>query len=168
LQRTDGTGIIYEDNDRLAVCGFETDGRKNMQVKQCEFCRMPHLGNRLCADCLLKLDEDFILVREYLYDHDGADIEEVSAETGVSKKTIFYLLKEERLLVGDENGRANSILTCESCKKPIHTGRMCTGCKKEVMTALQQSVSAVKVPKQVVYDDVEEVSIKGVAKLQLK
>jgi len=140
-----------------------------MQVRQCEFCRKPHLGNRLCSECLVKLDEDFILVREYLYDHDRAGIEEVSEATGVTRKSIFYLLREERLLVGDENGCANSILICESCKKPIHTGRLCPGCKKEVLTALHQSVSAARPLKPIAYDDeFEEQSIKGVAKLQLK
>jgi len=137
-----------------------------MGVKQCEFCRKPHLGNRLCSDCLQQLDEDFILVREYLYDNEGAGIEEVSEATGVSRRTIFYLLKEERLIVGDENGCVNSILTCESCKKPIATGRMCTACKNEVRSAIQESISSYKPPKKVSYDD-EEVSIKGMAKLQI-
>jgi len=138
-----------------------------MKAKQCEFCRRPHIGNKLCSDCLKKLDEDFILVREYLWEHNGAGIEEVHEATGVSRKSIFYLLREERLIVGDENGCANAILTCESCKQPINTGRLCAGCKKQVLTALHQSVAAVK-PSKSLYEEDEEVSIKGVAKLQVK
>jgi len=142
-----------------------------MQVKQCEFCRVPFqsVGGRVCNDCLKKLDEDFILVREYLYEHDRAGIEEVCEATGVSRKNIMYLLKEERLIVGDDDGNSGSILTCESCRKPISTGRMCAGCKKEVLTAIQQSVGGVvSKPKQAPREPVEEESIKGVAKLQLK
>jgi len=131
---------------------------------------MPYqsVGKKICSDCLQKLDEDFIVIREYLYDHDGAGIEEVSEATGVTRKTILHLLKEERLLVGDENGNGCGILTCESCRKPIRTGRMCANCKKEVLTAIQQSVSAVKPPKQSRREILEEESIRGVAKLQLK
>jgi len=142
------------------------------KVRQCDFCRVPYQshGNKLCAECLLELDQDFIKIREYLYDHEGAGIDEVSEATDVTRKTILHLLKEERLLVGDENGNANSLLTCESCKRPIHTGRMCVACKNEVMAAIQESigpVTPVRRPKR--YDEDNEIeNFKGVAKLQLK
>ena len=141
-----------------------------MDYKQCNFCRMPFqsLGNKLCGDCLVKLDEDFIKIRDYLYEHDRAGIEEVSEATGVSRKSIFYLLREERLLVGDENGDGVGILKCESCKKPIRTGRICAGCKQEVLTAIQRSSSGVKSPIQKTREVDEDESFKGVAKLQLK
>jgi len=115
----------------------------------------------------MKLDEDFILIREYLYDNDGAGAEEVSEATGVSRKTIIYLLKEERLLVGDKKGR--SILRCETCRKPINTGRICTNCKEEVQQAIQENISAVKAPRPVKAEEPEEEKpLKGVAKLQIK
>jgi len=142
-----------------------------MGFKQCEFCRKPYedMGKSVCGECLLKLDEDFIKIREYLYEHDSDGIEEVSEETGVPRKTIFYLLKEERLIVGDDNGSVNGILTCEACKRPIATGRMCGGCKKAVVKELNESVSSYSMPRRVVVqDDEEPESIKGVAKLQLK
>jgi len=117
----------------------------------------------------MKLDEDFIKIREYLYENDGAGVEEVSEETGVTKKTILFLLKEERLIVGDEGGNINGILNCESCRKPIHTGKLCKSCKNQVLSAIQESVGPVRRPKQIVKEDlVEEENIKGVAKLQLK
>ena len=96
-----------------------------MEVRQCDFCRAPYqsMGKKLCGDCLAQIDEDFISIREYLYDNDGAGIEEVHEATGVPRRTIMYLLKEERLIVGDENGKGCGFLTCESCKKPINTGR---------------------------------------------
>jgi len=125
-------------------------------------------GKKICGDCLLKLDEDFIEIREYLWEHDRAGIDEVSEATGVSRKSILYLLKEERLIVGDDDGYGGcGFLTCEACRKPISTGRMCKSCKKEVMSAIQESVASVSVPKRKP-EVVEEKSIKGVAKLQLK
>jgi len=141
-----------------------------MEIKQCDFCRRPHqtLGNRVCRECLIKLDEDMVKIRGYLYDHDRAGIEEVSNATGVTKKSIMYLLKEERLSIVEGDSGRDGVLTCESCKKPIDTGRMCASCKKDVMSAMQQSVSAVKLPKQETKKEEEEKSIKGSAKLQVK
>ena len=141
-----------------------------MEIRQCDFCRMPYqsLGNKICKDCLTKLDEDFIKIKEYLYENDGAGIEEVVEATGITKKAIMHLLKEERLIVGSDTGDIGAILKCESCKKPIRTGKMCADCKKEVMTVIQQNVSAVPLPKKKKEEDKEEVSIKGAAKLQLK
>jgi len=124
-------------------------------------------GGKVCKDCLQQFDEDFMKIKDYLYDNEGAGIEEVSEETGVSKKTIMYLLKEERLLVGDKDSDGGGFLTCELCKKPIRTGRMCYSCKKELTMELQQSISVVKAPKPK-KEETEEVSIKGVAKLQVK
>jgi len=125
------------------------------------------MGKGVCGECLLKLDQNFVDIREYLYDHEGAGIEEVSEETGVSRKAIFYLLKEERLIVGDENGCVNGILKCESCKRPIPTGRMCAGCKKEVIKTLNDSIRTVSLPRRVEEDELEE-ALRGVAKLQVK
>ena len=142
-----------------------------MQVRQCDFCRAPFqsVGNKICSDCLAQLDQDFIDIREYLYDHDGAGIEEVHEATGVPRKSIFHLLKEERLIVGDKNGDGCGLLMCESCRKPINTGRLCAGCKQEVMSAIQESYSPVPRPKKKpASDDMMQDNIKGVAKLQVK
>ena len=140
-----------------------------MQVRQCDFCRMPYqsYGNKICKDCLMQIDLDFFKVRDYLYEHEGAGIEEVADATGVSRKAIIYMLKEERLSVTDSNGGSGGYLTCESCKKPINSGRMCAGCKTEVLKALQPNAPAVK-PKPAPAPEQEEVSIKGMAKLQLQ
>ena len=140
-----------------------------MEVRQCEFCRMPYqsLGSRICNDCLAKLDEEFIMIREYLYENEGAGMEEVAEATGVPKKSIMYLLKEERLTVGSDDGDGGGLLTCESCKRPIRTGRMCGSCKNQVIADMQENVAVVKRPKQRT-EETEEVSIKAAAKLQLK
>ena len=144
-------------------------GVRKMEIRQCDFCRAPYQshGNKLCRECLIKLDEDFILIRDYLYEFEGAGIEEVSEATGVSRKTIMLLLKEERLIVTDDKGYSGGILKCETCRKPINTGRICASCRKEIQSAIQESVSVVKRPKRI-KEETNEESIKGVAKLQLK
>jgi len=141
-----------------------------MDVKQCDFCRVPFqsYGKRVCGDCLIKLDTAWFMIRDYLYEHDRAGIEEVSYATGVSKKAIMYLLKEERLLVGDENGDVGGFLKCEACKKPINTGRMCGSCKKQIISEMNESVSAISIPKKKEKEVEEEEAMDGVAKLSLK
>jgi len=114
------------------------------------------------------LDSAWFIIRDYLYENDRASIEEVSLATGVSKKYIMYLLKEERLLVGDEQGDVGGFLKCESCKKPINTGRMCKSCKNQIVSEMNESISAISIPKKKVKEVEEEESLDGVAKLQLK
>jgi len=114
------------------------------------------------------LDSAWFLIRDYLYEHGNAGIEEVSYATGISKKYIMYLLKEERLLVGDENGDVGGFLKCEACKKPIRTGRMCGSCKKQIISEMSESISAISIPKKKEKEVEEEESIDGVAKLSLK
>jgi len=140
-----------------------------MQVKQCDFCRMPFqsFGNKICKDCHMQIDLDFFKVRDYLYEHEGAGIEEVAEATGVPRKSIIFMLKEERLSVTDAKGGSGGYLKCESCKRPINTGRMCAACKNEVLKALQPNAPVSK-PKPLPKEELEEENFKGVAKLQLK
>ena len=85
-------------------------------------------GEKLCKRCSeKKVDDDFKKVRDYLYDHPGADISDVSEHTGVEEKIILKLLRQDRIEVVDEE---NSILKCKSCGKPIKSGRLCEECKK--------------------------------------
>jgi len=124
-------------------------------------------GSKICKDCLAQLDEDFLKIKDYLYEHDSAGIDEVAEETGVPRKSIMFLLKEERLTVGSDGDDGGGLLKCETCKKPIRTGRICKSCRNEVLAAIE-TVAPVKKPKQVTEEPEEEVSIKGAAKLQLK
>ena len=85
-----------------------------MDLKNCVECGRTFAskdGEKLCKRCLdKKVEDDFKKVRDYLYDHPGADISDVSEHTGVEEK--------------------NSILKCKSCGKPIKSGRLCEECKK--------------------------------------
>jgi len=139
-----------------------------MEIKQCDFCRKPHQNpsSKLCRDCHIKLDEDFIKIKEYLYENEGAGIDEVSYETGVPRAIILHLLKDERLTVGKDDSDGGGFLTCETCKKPIRTGRMCADCKKEVISAVQQNVGPVVIKKKP--EPVKEESLKGSAKINVK
>lgn len=120
-----------------------------MNIIQCVLCKKPFqsIGSKACPDCLKKLDEDFIIVRDYIYDNKHADIDKVSEDTGVSKQAILYLLKDGRLQF-DDLAAGGGVLFCEVCKKPINTGRMCKECKGRVAMTMQKNITGNKQPEQ--------------------
>ena len=134
-----------------------------MNIMQCTFCKKPFqsLGRKICPDCLEQIDKDFLVVRDYIYDNKQTDIDTVSDETGVSKQIILYLLREGRLILDDPKG-GGSALTCELCKKPINSGKLCKGCMENVASTMQKSYN--QRPSGANKDD----NFKGSAKLKNK
>jgi len=127
-------------------------------------CKKPFqtYGGKICGNCLERIDKDFIVVRDYIYEHKKADMDTIAEDTNVPKAIIMHLLKEGRLTIDDHDGDSG-ILFCEVCKKPINTGRMCRDCKDKVATTMQKNVTS-KPPASAMQHDSR--SIKGSAKLQ--
>ncbi|HRS20182.1 MAG TPA: MerR family transcriptional regulator, partial [Clostridia bacterium] len=75
-------------------------------------------------------ENEFKVVKEYIYDNPGATISEVSQETGVTVEKIMRFLREERLEIKSEN--CNLMLECERCGRAIKTGRFCENCKEQI------------------------------------
>jgi len=96
------------------------------------------LGGRICPECLNKIDQDFITVRDYIYDNPHSHMDKVSEETGVDKATILYLLKEGRLTLDSPD--SEGALVCDMCKKPISTGRLCKECKEKVTLTMNKNI----------------------------
>ena len=119
-----------------------------MNIIQCKMCKKPFhsIGGKICPECLHKIDQDFIIVRDYIYDNQGADIDTVAEETEVDKAVILHLLKEGRLTLSSTGSGGGSMLMCEVCRKPIYTGRMCEACKSNVTATMQKNVEANKPP----------------------
>ena len=117
-----------------------------MNIITCSMCKRPFqsVGGRICGDCLKKIDEDFITVRDYIYENKHSDVDKVSEETGVRKQTIIYLLKEGRLVIEGPEGDSGGVLHCEMCKKPISTGRLCKSCNDKVSKTINKSMDAMK------------------------
>ena len=113
-----------------------------MDIIQCSFCKKPFqtLGRKICNKCLEQMDKDFLVVRDYIYEHKQTNMDTVSEKTGVAKNTILYLLKEGRLVI-DDDGKGGGVLFCEACKKPINSGRLCRDCQGKVASKMQKSVS---------------------------
>lgn len=103
-----------------------------MELRTCKGCGRTFAAEddrTLCKRCYeANMDNDFKLVRDYLYEHPGSDIAKVASETGVSESVILKLLRQDRIEVVDE---VNSVLRCEKCGVSIKSGRFCDKCKKE-------------------------------------
>ncbi|MCX7923030.1 MAG: MerR family transcriptional regulator [Clostridia bacterium] len=87
-------------------------------------------GAPICPVCKEQDEEDFKRVKEYIYNHPGATISEVSTELEVSVEKIKTFLRDGRLEI--VNGEGNMILECEVCGKSIRTGRFCDECSKSL------------------------------------
>ncbi|MDR1619816.1 MAG: flagellar protein [Clostridiales bacterium] len=105
-------------------------------VRQCQECGklFVYREKPLCHACLSALDEMFLKVRDYIYDHEHAEVAEISRETQVPLKTIQRFLKEERLSLTT----AGDLVRCEVCGKPIACGRFCEGCKEVFKSAFTE------------------------------
>ena len=136
-----------------------------MNIIQCNFCKKPFqsYGGRTCSICLERIDRDFITVRDYIYENKHADMDTVSEETEVPKQIILHLLKEGRLIVDEPEGDSSGILSCEVCKKPINSGRMCKSCKDKVANTMQRNIS---IHKSGEYRKGAAADLKGAAKVK--
>jgi flagellar operon protein (TIGR03826 family) len=84
------------------------------------------VGQRtICPDCVREDDKSFDVIRDYLYDHPGAGVVEVSERTGIDEQLVLQFLRDGRLVLGQ--GVADS-LRCERCGAQIRTGRLCDRC----------------------------------------
>ncbi len=123
-----------------------------MATKQCARCRKLFnyfTGPPLCLECRNKDDDDYKIVKEYLYDNPGAKITDVSSATEVSVSKIRRFLKEGRLEIKDLE---NFFLECERCGVPIKSGRYCDKCKRELSTEMKSAINTAANNKAVTQD----------------
>ena len=118
------------------------------EIKYCRDCRRIFQytsGPVLCAVCRRIDEEEYDKVRTFLRDFPGANMKEVSDNTGVSPNKISRWLKEERLEVSAESPIA---LNSESCGIRIRSGRFCVDCSRnlarEMMNAGRELKNSLK------------------------
>lgn len=115
-----------------------------MDARNCRSCGIlfNYIGGvPICASCKKKLEDKFREVKDYLNEHPNATIVEVSEEMEVSVKQIKQWIREERLSLSEAT--MDGVL-CESCGKPIRSGRFCDKCKAKMQSEL---ASAIEKPK---------------------
>ncbi len=69
------------------------------------------LGEYQCEDCNACEYDDYGKVRSYLEKHHGANVAEISSQTGVSHKAIRDMIKENRFELVESKG---GYLRCEA------------------------------------------------------
>lgn len=117
-------------------------------IAQCKFCSKPFhsIGGKVCPNCLDEIDEDYVKIRDYIYDNPGKlDIDAVCEATGVHKKVVLYLLEEKRLIFSTP---VSGGLSCSICHRPISEGAMCDSCKKSLSNTLNSVVAKPAVQKK--------------------
>lgn len=102
-----------------------------MSLSYCPRCsRLFARGMRdVCNNCVLEIEKEYERVANYLREHKGATIHEVSEETEVTVKQITKFIREGR--ISTEN-LPNLSVPCESCGLPIREGTMCDSCRSKL------------------------------------
>lgn len=120
-----------------------------MDVKNCKNCKrlFNYLGGeQICPACKEELEEKFAKVRDYVWDHKNATMEEISQENDVSVKQIKQWIREERLVFTDDSSMG---IECENCGAMIKSGRFCEKCKAEMSSNLSTLIKKPKVEEPV-------------------
>ena len=110
-----------------------------MDIRNCVNCgnMFQYVGNRLCPNCIKKLDDDLQKVKAFIDENKGATVAKVSEECDVSVKQIRRWIKEERLMFapGVDTG-----LVCSQCGIPIESGTVCKNCKAQLAGGFEASL----------------------------
>ncbi len=106
------------------------------ELKNCKKCgRMFSSvnGQLFCSKCKSSDEEDFRVVREYVYDNPDSTVSDVHEATDVAEEKILKFLRQGRLMLkGDGVG-----LECERCGKSVSSGRFCDKCAHELKNGFQ-------------------------------
>jgi flagellar operon protein (TIGR03826 family) len=104
-----------------------------MDVRNCRSCGklFNYISGQppLCHTCLQALEDKFAAVKEYIYNHPKASIQEIADDNDVSIMQIQKWIREERLAFSDDSVIG---IECENCGAMIKTGRFCKACKEKL------------------------------------
>lgn len=116
------------------------------EYKSCIICKKLFNGYGLstCPECTRKLDEAFLVIRDYLEEHRGANANDIIKATGLSNKIVGQLLKDERLL--PYTGHTQR---CKVCNQPITSGKMCASCERKMNSYITKNGKPVKTNRRI-------------------
>ncbi len=99
-----------------------------MDVRNCKKCGklFNYDGDALCPLCIKEMEEKFYQVRDYIRENPSSPMPVVAEENDVPIQQIKKWIRQERLTFSKDSGVS---IDCESCGKPILTGRYCRECK---------------------------------------
>lgn len=86
--------------------------------------------------CKEQLEEMFQIVKKFIEENPGANINVVAEKCEVSIKQIRKWVREERLSFTDDSLVG---LECERCGKMVHSGRFCNECAGGLADAMNSA-----------------------------
>ena len=95
------------------------------------------VGEYKCEDCGNKEYDDYGKARNYIEEHPGANVYEISETTGVSRKVITNLVKDGRFEVTKES---KTFMMCEVCGVSIRSGRVCRNCEAAYHKSYEEEI----------------------------
>lgn len=101
--------------------------------EKCPLCggRLKYVGGGeyKCISCFRTQMDDYGKVRDYLYKHGNANMQEISGATGVSEELLVELIRSGKI---EMRGDSPFKIACEMCGAQISTGRLCEKCRKYI------------------------------------
>ena len=107
-----------------------------MEVRACKTCKRLFnyiTGPVRCPACADALEKKFQKVKQYIWDHKTASLQEISEANDVSVGQLRQWVREERLCFTEDSPVG---LECENCGVSIVCGRYCAKCKMNLTNAL--------------------------------
>ena len=123
-----------------------------MEVRACRTCKRLFnyiTGPVRCPACADALEKKFQKVKQYIWDHKTATLQEISEANDVAVGQLRQWVREERLCFTDESPVG---LECESCGATIKTGRYCANCKGKISNTLMSALPKEQKPEKPVRD----------------
>ena len=110
-----------------------------MDIRNCVNCggMFQYVGNKLCPNCIKKMDDDLQKVKAFIEENKGATVAIVSEQCDVSAKQIRRWIKEERLMFAPG---VNTGIVCTQCGLPIESGTLCNNCKAQLANGFNDSL----------------------------
>lgn len=111
-----------------------------MEVRNCKQCGrlFNYLSGRpICPECKKALEEKFAQVKQYIREHDRANINEVAEANEVDVRQIKEWVREERLAFSTDSPIS---IECECCGAPIKTGKYCPKCMAKMAANLGSAI----------------------------
>ena len=77
-----------------------------MDVRNCKKCGnlFDYTGNPVCPACEKQMEEKFLEVRQYIYDHPGASMPTVAEDMDIPIQQIKKWIRQERLCFTKDSG----------------------------------------------------------------
>ena len=115
---------------------------KENEICTCNQCGkiFVHLGGwlKLCKSCKELDDQEFDLVKEYIFKNPLATVKDTTEATGVRPRKIREYLRAGRLLIPDNSP---IFINCENCEANIKFGRLCKECADSLTNEVKKSMN---------------------------